>query len=215
MDVIHTRTATRGQAEPVAGALRTRLKGAPGRKAGSGIRRRNHPRRARRGSELFSGLLWFGIVVLAIAAIVTLYIGGTNTLKRTNLTRQLTQAVAIIERAHIQSGIYQNRSLLVFLSDEGFSERELTKESSGAYTFTSPFDTAITIRGNGGRDFVVTIENLPPAACRAAVLAFQDPGSGLESVTVGGTHVGPPISEVFVANRCNTVSGDYTVALTF
>ena len=64
-------------------------------------------------------------------------------------------------------------SLLVALSGKGFSGKELTRLSAGSYTFTSPFDTAITITGDGARDFTIAIAGLPQTGCEAALRAHQ------------------------------------------
>jgi len=170
-------------------------------------------RRGRRGAGMLDSGLVLLLFVVVVAGLLMTFNSLMNSWRAASLQTQLTRAQAVIETAHGYSGIYANQSLLVFLSGEGFSDRELQRVSQGNYVFTSPFDTAITIAGNGARDFTITVADLPQNACEAAVMAFRDSGAGLDSASVGSTALTIPLSEAAVAAACDNATN--TVALTF
>lgn len=170
-------------------------------------------RRARRGAGMLDSGLVLLLFVVVVAGLLMTFNGLMNSWRAASLQTQLTRAQSIIETAHGYSGIYGNQSLLVFLSGEGFSDQELQRVSQGNYIFTSPFDTGITIVGNGARDFTITVADLPQNGCEAAVMAFRDSGSGLDSVRVGSTALSLPVTEAAVAAACDNSTN--TVALTF
>ena len=176
--------------------------------------KRRLPRRRRRGlSPLTEGLLYLLAAVVVIAALLGLYFGIKGSLNKTALQSQLTRAVATIDRAHSYSGTFANASLLIHLQGEGFSGKELAKNSSGAFVFTSPYDTDIAIVGDGARNFTVTASDLSSAACRTAALSFQDSTSGLDSLTIETASITLPMSESAVATACDNTTND--VVLTF
>jgi len=170
-------------------------------------------RRGRRGAGMLDSGLVLLLFVVVVAGLLLTFNSLMNSWRAASLQTQLTRAKAVIETAHGYSGIYANQSLLVFLSGEGFSDRELQRVSQGNYIFTSPFDTAITIVGNGARDFTITVAGLPQTGCEAAVMAFRDSGAGLDSASVGSTALAIPLSEAAVAAACDNATN--TVALTF
>ena len=170
-------------------------------------------RRGRRGAGMLDSGLVLLLFVVVVAGLLLTFNSLMNSWRAASLQTQLTRAKAVIETAHGYSGIYANQSLLVFLSGEGFSDRELQRVSQGNYIFTSPFDTAITIVGNGARDFTITVAGLPQTGCEAAVMAFRDSGAGLDSASVGSTALAIPLSEAEVAAACDNTTN--TVALTF
>jgi hypothetical protein len=177
-------------------------------------KKRRLPRRRRRGlSPLTEGLLYLLAAVIVVASLLGLYFGVTGSLNRTALQSQLTRAVAAIDRAHSYSGTFANASLLIHLEGEGFSGRELSTNSSGAYVFTSPYGTDITIVGDGARSFTVTANDLTSSACRTAALSFQDTTSGLDSLTIETASITLPMTESAVATACNNNTND--VVLTF
>jgi hypothetical protein len=170
------------------------------------------PRRSRRGSVQQFGL-WLVLAIIVIAAAFQVFGGLRHDVKANALRSMLIKAQTTIESRHGYSGIYANQSLLVFLKDTGFSDKELQRVSAGNYVFTSPFDTAITITGNGARDFTMSVADLPTAGCVAALEAFQDNGSGLDSASVGSTNMALPMTEVAIATACDNTTN--TVNLTF
>lgn len=170
-------------------------------------------RRGRRGAGMLDSGLVLLLFVVVVAGLLMTFNSLMNSWRAASLQTQLTRAQAVIETAHGYSGIYANQSLLVFLSGEGFSDRELQRVGQGNYIFTSPFDTDITITGNGARDFTITVADLPQNACEAAVMAFRDSGAGLDSASVGSTALAIPLSEAAVAAACDNATN--TVALTF
>ena len=170
-------------------------------------------RRGRRGAGMLDSGLVLLLFVVVVAGLLLTFNSLMNSWRAASLQTQLTRAKAVIETAHGYSGIYANQSLLVFLSGEGFSDRELQRVSQGNYIFTSPFDTAITIVGNGARDFTITVAGLPQTGCEAAVMAFRDSGAGLDSASVGSTALAIHLSEAAVAAACDNATN--TVALTF
>lgn len=176
---------------------------------------RRLPRRHRRGigAELIGYGLYMLLAVIAIAAAFVAYQAIRTSQKESELRVMLTRAQTIIEQGHSYSGIYANQSLLSFLSDQGFTDRQLQRISAGNYIFTSPYDTAITITGNGARDFTISIADIPKGGCKAALLAFQDSGAGLDSATVGSTAISLPMAEAAVDTACDGSSN--TVNLTF
>lgn len=171
------------------------------------------PRRTRRGMSLLDSSMAILLGIVFIVGLIWGFQAVLNSYKTTNLRIQLVRAQTIIDQAHDYSGVYANQSLLVFLSDEGFPDKQLTRVAQGSYTFTSPFDTAITIQGNGARDFTMTIANLPQTGCQAAVNAFADSSSGLEGAVVGSTTLTLPVTAAALAAACDNTTN--TVALTF
>ncbi|WP_170565572.1 type 4 pilus major pilin [Ruegeria atlantica] len=182
-----------------------------------GTRRRRSlrkPCRSRAGFvNLFDQALTFLVVIALIIAGLALFLGNRETQRSNALVAMVVRAVTTIEEVHGFSGEYADESLLGFLEGRGFSDRELTKNSSGTYELTSPFDTGITIQGNGGRDFTVTVADLPQAPCTDLSLAFQDSGAGLDRLTIGGTAITLPMTESAVNTACD--NAPKTVALTF
>ncbi|EEE35266.1 hypothetical protein RKLH11_3942 [Rhodobacteraceae bacterium KLH11] len=134
-----------------------------------------------------------------------------NMLRSNQLHSQLTRAVAIVERYHSYTGVYANESLLGFLDGEGFTNQELVRDATGNFIFTSPYDTDITIRGNGARDFTVTVNDLPGPACKKAALAFQGSGSGLDSLVIEAATVTLPMTESAVNAACNNDTNDVSL----
>jgi len=173
-------------------------------------RRMRHPRRTRRGS-LIGGMLYLMVITVVIIGLYGLYNGAMGMVRSNQLHSQLTRAVAIIERYHSYTGVYADESLLGFLDGEGFTEQEFTGDTSGNFTFTSPYGTAITIKGDGKRDFTVTIDGLPRSACKKAALAFQGSGSGLDSLKIGGTVT--EMTEIKINGACKNDANK--VELTF
>ncbi|WP_299083346.1 hypothetical protein [uncultured Ruegeria sp.] len=178
-------------------------------------RRLRQPRRSRRGAlgGLVGMMLGLVLALIILAGIYTLFTGIRDQIRSAQLQTQLIRAVSVIDRAHSYSGIFANGSLLGFLNGEGFSSRELMRDANNNWIFTSPFDTDIMIVGDGTRDFTVTISGLPPGACRSAALAFQDRGSGLDSLTIQATAVALPMTEAAVGTACDNDLN--VVALTF
>lgn len=175
--------------------------------------KRLRSRRARRGATTLDYLIWFSLAVVVIIGTLTAFQAARDGLRASNLRTQLVRAQSVIENAHSYSGIYAADSLLVFLAEEGFSDRQLARATDGSFTFTSPYDTAITITGDGARDFTIAVAGLPAKGCAAALLGFQDSGAGLDSATVGSTALTVPLTEQAVQTACNNTSND--VSLTF
>lgn len=176
------------------------------------------PRRSRAGLNLFEATLWTMIAITLLVSILTLYNGAVDSTRTAALRAQLTRAVAIIERDHSRSGTYTATSLLGFLNDEGFSEKELHRISAGNYEFTTPYDTDITIAPDtdDARHFVVTVNDLPPSACEATVSSFSARGSGLDSAKIGENAliIQSELTDAKVSEDCD-VDDTTTVVLTF
>jgi hypothetical protein len=170
-------------------------------------------RRLRRGASTLDFGLWFLLAIVVISALFVLFDNTRNSMRATTLKSQLVRAQAIVEDAYSYSGVFPASSLLVALSGKGFSGKELTRVSAGSYTFTSPFDTAITITGDGARDFTIAIAGLPQTGCEAALRAFQDSGAGLDSGSVGATALTIPLTEAAILTACDNTTND--VSLTF
>ena len=184
------------------------------------VRRRHWPRRSRAGLTPFEATLWLLIAIAVLGGVLALYNGAVDTLRTAALRTQLTRAVAIIERDHTYSGVYAATSLLPFLNNEGFTEKELRKIGTGTaatYEFNSPFDTSIEIEGDGARDFTVTLAGLPPSGCEAAAMAFANRNSGLDKLVIGTQEFSDvqatQITELQVGPACD--NDENTVALTF
>ena len=172
------------------------------------------PRNARRGvNELLGYGLYMLLAIGAIGVAFSVFQSLRDQNKASELSTMLLRAQSVIENAHSYSGIYANQSLLSFLSDQGFTDRQLQRISAGNYLFTSPYDTAITVTGNGGRDFTISIADLPKAGCKAALMVFRDSGAGLDSASVRSTNLTLPLNGPAVDTACDSASN--TVNLTF
>ncbi len=153
------------------------------------------------------------LIIPIVIGAVLLYNGQRDAQRSNELQIQLVRAVAVIERFHSYSGVYANESLVGFLDGEGFSDQQLARGNNNAWIFTSPFDTDISIVGNGERDFTVTVNDLPASACKSVALAFRDSGAGLDSLTIETTNIALPMTESAVDAACDNTTND--VALTF
>ena len=172
------------------------------------------PRRHRKGAgTLIDFALWFILAIAIIIGLLTAFQGLRDGMRAISLRTQLVKAQAIVERGHSHTGIFATGSLLVFLADSGFSDQELQRVKAGSYIFTSPFDTAITITGNGARDFTISVADLPQKGCAAALQAFQESGAGLDAAAVGKTALTLPLAPGAIQSACDNTTN--TVNLTF
>ena len=177
-------------------------------------RRLKIPRRHRKGAgTLLDFALWFILALAIVVGLLTAFQAARDGMRAISLRTQLVKAQSIIESAHQHSGIYAAGSLLVFLNDVGFSDQQLQRISAGVYTFTTPYDTAITIGGNGARDFTITVNGVPQKGCSAALMAFRESGAGLDSATVNGSALTLPLAAGAVQIACDNPTN--TVGLTF
>lgn len=174
---------------------------------------RHVPRRGRRGATVFTFAMWFVLSLIVTIGIITAFQSTRDSMRASDLRSQLTRAAAIVEEVHSYSGVFAAESLLHVLSGRGFSGKELARVSAGSYVMTSPYDTAITIVGDGARDFTITVADLPQQGCVAALSAFQDSGAGLDSASVGSTTLTVPLTTAALTAACDNTTN--TVALTF
>lgn len=175
--------------------------------------RMRHPRRSRAGSFMTDAMFALMLIIPIVIGAVTLYNGQRDAQRSTELQIQLVRAVSVIERFHSYSGVYANQSLVGFLDGEGFSDQQLSRDNNNAWIFTSPFDTDITIVGDGERDFTVTVHDLSASACKSVALSFRDSGAGLDSLTIESTTISLPMAESAVDTACDNTTND--VELTF
>jgi type II secretory pathway pseudopilin PulG len=173
--------------------------------------RRRMPRKSRGGYSLVESILVMIAVTLLLVGLIALATTVRNMQKKNQLQSQLIRATQIIETTYSYSANYDSGSLLVHLAGEGFTDKELSKNSSGAYEMYSPYTTVITIAGDGGRNYTVVVNDLPDDACKKAALTFVDSSSGLDSLDIGGTTISLPISETAVAAACDNASNDVTL----
>jgi hypothetical protein len=171
------------------------------------------PRRHRKGATPLGFAIWFILALVVTVGLLTAFQASRDGLRAVALRTQLTQAQAIVERGHAHSGIFAAGSLLVFLADAGFTDQQLQRVSAGNYNFTSPYDTAITIVGDGARDFTIAVAGLPQKGCAAALSAFQESGAGLDSASVGSTALTLPMTSGAIQAACDNTAN--TVSLTF
>jgi hypothetical protein len=171
------------------------------------------PRRHRKGATPLGFAIWFILALAVTIGILTAFQAARDGMRASALRTQLVKAQAIIERGHGHSGIFAAGSLLVFLADSGFTDQELQRVSAGNYVFTSPYDTPITINGNGARDFTIVVGGLPQKGCSAALTAFIDSGSGLDSAAVGPTALTLPMTVGAIEAACDNTTN--AVGLTF
>lgn len=171
------------------------------------------PKRARKGATPLGFAIWFILALVVTVGLLTAFQASRDGMRAISLRTQLTQAQAIVERGHAHSGIFASGSLLVFLADAGFTDQELQRVAAGSYIFTSPYDTAITIVGNGARDFTIAVAGLPQKGCAAALEAFQESGAGLDSAAVGTTAMTLPMTPAAIQTACDNTTN--AVSLVF
>lgn len=171
------------------------------------------PRRHRKGASPLGFALWFILALAVTIGLLTAFQAARDGMRASALRTQLVKAQAIVERGHGHSGIFAAGSLLVFLADNGFTDQELQRVSAGSYIFTSPYDTAITITGNGARDFTIAVAGLPQKGCSAALTAFIESGAGLDSAAVGTTAMTLPMTVGAIETACDNTTN--AVSLVF
>ena len=180
-------------------------------------RRRLRARRARRGTDLFSAVLYLVAFVVVIAGLIALYTSVMNGIRGNQLTLLHMRAVSTVENAYRSQASYESGDLLVILKVSGnFSDKEVWKVSDGVYAMRSPYNTAMTVTGSGTRTVTIGTAALPPAACTSLLEAMIDPGRRVSAVTVNGTALTMPATSTAVGAACDGATDDlYDVAVSF
>lgn len=173
-------------------------------------------RRKRRGAGLFDSMLTMFIVVLALGGLIALYLNISAGMKNNNTRMLVMKTVATIENAYRSQSAYTNGSLLPVLETSGnFTDKEVW-ESGGTFYMRSPFDTEMTVAGNGARDFTITVADISKDACTALLEGMIERDRELDAVSVNTVAVTVPYDSVAVSTACRGNADDeYDVALTF
>jgi len=173
-------------------------------------------RRRRRGAGLFDSMLTMFIVILAIGGLVALYLNISAGMKNNETRMLVMRTIATIESAYRSQSSYTNGSLLPVLETSGNFEDSEVWESGGTFFMRSPFDTEMTVAGDGARDFTITVAELSKDACAALLEGMMERDRDMDGLTVNGVAVAIPYDSVAVSTACRGNAADeYDVALTF
>lgn len=173
-------------------------------------------RRARRGTDLFSAMLYLGLFVLVIVMAIALYSSVMNGIRNTNTRMLILRTVTTVDNAFRNQANYASGSLVPVLKTSGnFSEKEVWRTGT-TYFMMSPFDTPITVVGDGARNVTITTADLSDSACAALVESMIDPGRRVDGVSVNGTALVLPYDSQAVSTACDGAADDlYDVAIIF
>lgn len=173
-------------------------------------------RRKRRGAALFDSMLAMFIGVIFLGGLVVLYLNMSAGQKNTATRMLVMRTVATIENAYRSQSAYTNGSLLPVLETSGnFSDKEVW-ESGGTFFMRSPFDTEMTVTGNGARDFTITVADISKDACTALLEGMMERDRDMDALSVNTVAVTIPYDSVAVSTACRGNAADeYDVSITF
>ncbi len=108
-------------------------------------------RRSRRGTDLFSAVLYLIIFVVVIAGVVAIYSSIMTGVRNAQLQTQVMRTASSVEASYRAWPTYDNGSLLTAIRAGGaFSDSEIY-DDAGTLRMLSPFGTEMTVVGDGSR----------------------------------------------------------------
>jgi Flp pilus assembly pilin Flp len=172
------------------------------------------PRRARRG--LIGVLITIAIVIAALVYIFGYARSAWTSTDSTALLTQIRQVQDTVDSAWRFRGNYTNGSMTeTVIVRGGFSGKAVSGVSPNR-TIITPYDTTITVAGNGARDYTITIADIPSEACFLSIEPYLNSSEAIDGISVDGTAVTLPLTETAVDTACvGQADNQYTVALTF
>lgn len=156
------------------------------------------------------------ISVGIILGILELFSRGQKMLKNMELTSQLTQITTTVDLVWKFRGDYPNASMTETVINRGEFSTQSVQGTSPNRTIISPYNTAVTVTGAGGRDYTISYADLPANACLAFLERFIDETREIDGASVEGTALTIPVTGAQIDTRCAGQSDDkYTVAVTY
>ena len=164
---------------------------------------------------MVSYIFYLAIFAIVIAGLIGVYLTVTNNIKTSNLIRQVYQITATVDRAYQFQATYENGSMIQTVVVGG-DMRDNATGTPGNYQLWSPFETEITVVGNGARDYTLTINDLVDGTCTTMLNTFGAGRNDVEAITVNGTALTVPVTPATVSANCDgNADNQYDVALTF
>jgi hypothetical protein len=173
-------------------------------------------RRSRRGTDLFSAVLYLIIFVVVIAGVVAIYSSVMTGVRNVQLQTLVMRTAASVESSYSNFPTYDSGSLLAVIKSRGsFSDSEIY-EASGGYKMRTPFNTEMSVTGNGSTNFTITVIDLKESACEKLLENMVDPGRTVKIMRVQSTTLDIPYTNAAISAACSGSSDNlYDVAVTF
>ena len=173
-------------------------------------------RRSRRGTDLFSAILYLTIFVMVIAGPIAIYNSVMTGMRNVQLQTLMMRTASSVESSFRAFPTYDSGSLLGIIKSRGeFSDREIY-EAGGTYHMRSPFGTDMSVEGDPPHNFIITVNNLKESPCEKLLEAMIDPGRTVHGVTVNTSTVTLPYSNAGISTACSGASdGLYDVGIKF
>lgn len=173
-------------------------------------------RRSRRGMQMSEALLILGGIAIVLAIIIGLYSMVMTGWRNMQTTQLVMRTASVVETSYRSFATYDNGSLLPVIKNRGeFTDKEIYVSGSNTL-MRSPFNTNMTVVGDGARNFTITVTDLQPGPCEKLLEAMVDPGRRVFGASVNGTAMTVPFNNTAIASACSGASDDfYDVAITF
>lgn len=177
---------------------------------------RNRPRarKSRRGAALMELLLVIGVVAVFIIGALALYGRVMDGLRNQQLGTLISRMAARVDAAYANYGNYDSGDLLPVLFASGQFSTDEVNRTGNTFSAFSPYDTAITVVGDGARNFTITVNDLEDQACTSLLEKLLGETMQIDATTVNGTAV--TLAPQAVATACTAATNNqYDVAVTF
>ena len=181
--------------------------------------RANHnliPRRRRRGMSVLQVILGLLMSIAIIVGILQLFNRGQNMVKNMQLTSQLTQITTTVDIVWQFRGDYPAGSMTETVINRGEFSGQSVQGTSPNRTIVSPYNTAVTVTGAGGRDYSISYADLPANACSTFLERYINETRAIDGASVEGTTLTIPVTDAQIDTRCaGQADNKYTVVVTY
>lgn len=175
---------------------------------------RQFKRASRRG---ILGMTDMGFTVLIgvflLAALTVTFLTVRGNVRDNNTAQLLSQMVGNVEASFANTNSYPTGSLIALLDAGGYiPDSARTVDGDGIVGMVSPVGGAVTVAGNGGANYTITLAALPDETCvKLLENAVGFSASPLSGVSLGGTAQTLPLSKTSIAAGCTGGSTDVAV----
>lgn len=174
------------------------------------------PARRRRGVSPLQIVLGLLMSVGIIIGIVQMYNRGTNMLKNMQLGSQITRINNTVDLVWKFRGDYPNGSMTETVVSRGEFSGQAVRGIGAFGVIVSPYNTDMTIIGNGARDYTISLTDLPANACATLLERYIGETREIGGASVEGTALTIPVTGAQVDARCTgQADNKYTVAVTY
>ncbi len=156
------------------------------------------------------------ISVGIIVGILELFERAQNTNKNFQLTSQVIQITTTVDRVWQFRGDYPKASMTETVINRGEFSGQSVQGTAPNRTIISPYNTAVTVTGAGGRDYSISYADLPANACSAFLERYIGETREIDGASVEGTALTIPLTGAQIDTRCTgQADNKYTVAVTY